>query len=223
MIAKLLTVAGVTADRVATFAPIYESRFEEFGLTDPLVQVHYLAQVLHESGYLRWMREIWGPTEAQKRYERDFKKPWDKSQLAYRLGNSMRGDGVRYLGRGDIMRTGRTNYKILSNHTGIDFLNNPALLEQPQYGVLSGVDFWNSNSLTRIAQADDRSTVAIFDKKRKTTVQVNKALWLITHRVNGGYNGLESRHNLFLTMRSLIMPPLVADLEQTQPPTDQPV
>lgn len=211
MIDQFLTVAGVTPERVATFAPIYERRFEEAQMIEPIEQVHYLAQVLHETGYLRWLKEIWGPTEAQKRYERDFKKPWDKNQLAFRLGNAMKGDGIRYMGRGDMQTTGRYNYRRLSNHTGIDFLNNPSLLEQPQYAVLSGVDYWKSNSLSRIALGDDRATVAIFDEKRKTTVKVNKALYLITKRVNGGTNGLISRSNLFTLMSSVLTPPTEAE------------
>lgn len=200
MIEQLLKVAGVPAQRIETFAPIYERRFEEYGIVEPIVQVHYFAQVLHESGLLRWMREIWGPTPAQKRYERDFKKPWDKNQKAYELGNSMKGDGQRFLGRGDIQRTGRGNYQRLTKNTGIDFLNNPSLLEQPEYAVLSGVDFWNGASLTRIASNDDRATETIFDKKHKTEVEVNRAVYYITKKVNGGINGIVSRNHLYNLM-----------------------
>lgn len=201
MINDILTSVGVDPKLALTFGPIYERRFKEAGIVAPIEIAHYLAQVLHESGMLKYMREIWGNTAAQARYERDPKKPWDARQKAYGLGNFKLGDGRRYLGRGDIQRTGRRNYEILTNRTGIDFLNNPALLEQPEYAVLSGVDFWKSNSLSRIALNDDRATTSKFEKNRETGKVVEKkyntALYYLTKRVNGGYNGLDHRQELF--------------------------
>jgi putative chitinase len=46
----------------------------------------FLAQIGHESGRLRYVREIWGPTPQQLRYE-------PGTTLARRLGNVYAGDG----------------------------------------------------------------------------------------------------------------------------------
>ena len=46
----------------------------------------FIAQLAHESGEFRWMEEIWGPTDAQRRYE-------PPNALAAKLGNTQAGDG----------------------------------------------------------------------------------------------------------------------------------
>ncbi|CDZ49851.1 hypothetical protein [Neorhizobium galegae] len=39
------------------------------GLNRPHRVAHYLAQLMHESGALRFDQEVWGPTAAQVRYD----------------------------------------------------------------------------------------------------------------------------------------------------------
>jgi len=83
-----------------------------------------LATAHYESGQYKYMREIWGPTVAQRRYEgrKD-------------LGNVQRGDGNKFMGRGLVMITGRKNYGEWSARLGIDLLNNPLLAEKPEIAV----------------------------------------------------------------------------------------
>lgn len=47
------------------------------------------------------------------------------------LGNVLPGDGAKYIGRGYIQITGRGNYKVYSDLTGHDLINNPQLLNDP--------------------------------------------------------------------------------------------
>lgn len=80
---------------------------------------YVLATAKHETGNFRWLREIWGPTKAQKRYEgRDD------------LGNTQRGDGKRFMGRGFVHITGRRNYKDWSRRLGISLINDPEKAEE---------------------------------------------------------------------------------------------
>ena len=47
------------------------ARVRDYGgpLNELPVLAQFLAQVMHESGGLRYVREIWGPTKAQKGFE----------------------------------------------------------------------------------------------------------------------------------------------------------
>lgn len=84
-------------------------------------QAAYVLGTAHfETGQFKWMREIWGPTPAQKRYE-------GRADL----GNTQPGDGKRYMGRGFVQITGRRNYTDWSKRLGIDLVNKPELAEQP--------------------------------------------------------------------------------------------
>jgi putative chitinase len=93
------------------------------------------------------------------------------------LGNTEPGDGRRYKGRGLIQLTGRYNYCELSKDTGIDFLANPTLLSDPEYAVLSACWFWHRRGLNTLAD--------------------NGQFYLITKKINGGYNGLSDREYFY--------------------------
>lgn len=136
----------------------------------------FLAQIGHESGRLRYVREIWGPTAQQSRYE-------PGTTLAARLGNVEPRDGARYMGRGLIQTTGRANYAMTAvrlRKLGIDcpdFEANPKELEKPSWAALSAGLFWRVKQLNRLADSHDFAG--------------------LTKRINGGYNGLADRQALY--------------------------
>lgn len=143
-----------------------------WGITDRLDIACFLAQLGHESGSLRWSREIWGPTRAQRKYEgrRD-------------LGNTQPGDGKRFMGRGPIQMTGRHNYRKVTAWIrkvvpdAPDFEANPQLLELPRWGSLAAGAFWKWNNLSELGRLG--------------------AITKTTRIVNGGYNGLADRKAIF--------------------------
>lgn len=153
---------------------------------DPYRLACFLGQVGHESGRLRYTREIWGPTSQQLRYEPD-------TPLSKQLGNFRAGDGKRYMGRGLIQVTGRLNYhatfgkmKLAMNSGGSttqladtipDFENEPEALERPLWAALSAGLYWKSRNLNKYADARDFVT--------------------LTRRINGGINGLADRQAIF--------------------------
>lgn len=70
-----------------------------YGIVVKLHVAAFLAQVWNESGQLRYVREIWGPTAQQAGYEGRADP-----------GNTVKGDSSKPRCRGLIQITGRANY-----------------------------------------------------------------------------------------------------------------
>lgn len=154
---------GVPLSRAQKWADPVTAALALYDISEPLEVAHWLSQVGHESGGFVYTKELWGPTPAQVRYEgrKD-------------LGNTVAGDGKRYMGRGLLQVTGRANYVKAAATLNIDCVNHPELLEEPTNAALSACDYWQRTSGLRVAaQTDDVLTV--------------------TKRINGGTNGLEDR------------------------------
>ena len=136
-------------------------------LTTPQRLAGFIAQALHETGSLKYLRELWGPTPAQKGYEgrKD-------------LGNTFPGDGFKFRGRGIFQTTGRANYALVAQKLGIDALAHPELLEQTEWAMKSAVLYWNTRKRNGL------SLNQIIDKG--DIVGLSRA-------VNGGDNGLADR------------------------------
>lgn len=139
------------------------------GLELPHRLAQFLAQVFHESAELHHVREIWGPTPTQKRYE---------GRLD--LGNNQPGDGERFLGRGLLQTTGRFNYRVLSRWCdkrptlgAPDFEFVPMALENPPWSGIAAVAYWEMKGLNNLADVGDIKG--------------------ITQAVNGGLNGFKDR------------------------------
>lgn len=57
------------------------------------------------------------------------------------LGNLTDHDGGAFYGRGFIQLTGRENYEKVGNKCGIDFVNFPHLLTNPQFSAVAAVEY----------------------------------------------------------------------------------
>jgi putative chitinase len=148
------------------YLPLLNRVMTIFRINNPLRAAAFLAQIAHESGELRFLEEIWGPTAAQRRYE-------PPSDLATRLGNTEPGDGERYKGRGAIQLTGRANYRKYGDLLGVDLESNPPLAASPQIAISTAGAYWQINGLNQLADVGDFET--------------------ITRRINGGLNGYNDR------------------------------
>lgn len=130
-----------------------------FGLNATALRMaHFLAQIAHESAEMRYTEEIASGAKYEGRKD---------------LGNVVKGDGVRFKGRGLIQVTGRTNYAAYKKFCGYDVVAKPELLAQPVGAVRSAMWFWQTRGLNALADADN--------------------LLAVTKRINGGTNGLEDR------------------------------
>lgn len=152
------------------YLPFINKVMEIYEIDTPLRASAFLAQIAHESAELRFMEEIWGPTAQQKKYE-------PPNSVAKALGNTQKGDGFRYRGRGPIQVTGRANYKKYGDLLGVDLIRNPDLAATPQYAFSTAGIFWKLNGLNELADVQDFIT--------------------ITKRINGGLNGLADRQKYY--------------------------
>jgi len=101
----------------------------------------FLGQCCHESGGFTFLREIWGPTDAQKSYDG-------------RMGNGP-GEGFKYRGRGLIQLTGKDNYRDFGSRLGLDLVGHPEIAEQPSGAVLTALEFWKLRGLNELADKED--------------------------------------------------------------------
>ena len=172
---KLATMYACPIDRARIFSVPLSTAMELHDINTVQRQSTFLAQVGHESGRLRYVREIWNPSMC----------PW---QVRYEgrkdLGNIIPGDGFLYRGRGLIQITGRANYKSCGLKLNLPLIDHPEYLEQPIYAATSASWFWSTHNLNHYAEIDDFET--------------------ITRRINGGMNGYDDRLQLWERIKKIL-------------------
>ena len=137
---QILPNAGPVA---GVFVPVLNAAMGHYQIVGTKRVAAFIAQIGHESGQLKYVKEIWGPTVDQAKYEgrKD-------------LGNTVAGDGSKYRGRGLIQITGRANYMACGEALGLDLIKQPELLEKPQHACMSAAWFWATKGLNTLADAD---------------------------------------------------------------------
>ncbi len=136
----LNAATGCGMMRAELWAPPITSAMDEYEINTKFRQAAFLAQAAHESGGFKYVREMWGPTSAQSKYE-------GRTDL----GNVHPGDGYRYRGRGLIQITGRDNYAACGKALRLELVETPELLEEPKHAVDSAAWFWQSHNLNALA------------------------------------------------------------------------
>jgi putative chitinase len=166
-----------------------EDTFAKYNINTTQRQANFIGQTQHESGNYKTMEEnlhysaarlmaIWPSRfpnlDVAEKYANKPEKIANKV-YAGRMGNGDEesGDGWNYHGRGLIQLTGKENYANCGSSIGMDLLNNPNLLVNPEYAALSAGWLWNKKGLNELADVGDIET--------------------ITKRINGGLLGLEDR------------------------------
>ena len=108
------------------------SCLQRFAINTPARIRHFLAQVGHESGGLKWMLELASGDAYEGRKD---------------LGNTRSGDGRRFKGAGAIQLTGRYNYQRFS-----DYIKDPRVMDGAayvanQYPFTSAGFWWHNNAI----------------------------------------------------------------------------
>ena len=167
------------------------NQLPQFAIVTPARVAGFISQCQHESADFTALSENlnysakglagtfrkYFPSEAEATpYAR---KPEKIANRVYanRMGNGVEasGDGFKFRGRGLVQLTGRANYTQCSKDLfGDDCLvQNPDLVCEPEYAVLSACWFWHKNRLNDICDKGD--------------------VVLLSKRINGGTLGLADR------------------------------
>ena len=174
-----------TTEACALYAQPLERACVEFDINTNLRRAAFLAQVAHESGNLRSVRENlnysadgllrvfskYFDAETAAKYARNPEKIANRV-YAKRMGNGPEesGDGWLYRGRGLIQLTGKQNYMRCLTALGYD---DPNDLETPVGAARSAGWFWFTRGLNSLAD-------------RMDTVGITKI-------INGGTHGMDDR------------------------------
>jgi putative chitinase len=129
--------------RIDRFFPHVTTALTANSINTVLRHCHFLGQIGHESGNLRYTEEIATGAAYEGRAD---------------LGNTQTGDGVRFKGRGLIQITGRSNYTAYGTARGADYItepNNKLLSTDAAIAVDCSGWFWSTNGLNGLADSDD--------------------------------------------------------------------
>lgn len=133
---------SLSKSKVEKYAPLLNSAMSEFSINTPERRNMFLAQLAHESGNLRYMKEL-----GTEQYFTEMYDITKKPKKAKQLGNLSHGDGAKYRGRGPIQVTGKNNYREIGKGLGLDLVNNPELLENPLHAFRSSALWWKQNKV----------------------------------------------------------------------------
>lgn len=184
----------------AKYYPYFAKYCDKYNINTPLRLAHFLSQVNHESGDMKYIEEnlnysakrllqvfskYFKTLEEAKKYEYKPEKIANKI-YANRMGNGdeVSCDGWRYRGRGPIQLTGKNNYILFANWVkNKDIINNPDLiLKDNDLLVLTAFFYWDYRKINNII-IDNANQYEICKK--------------VTRSINGGYNGLDDRWQRF--------------------------
>jgi putative chitinase len=162
--------------------------FQRYGINSPLLIAHVMAQVSHECGAghdvvenlsytASRMTQVWPsrfPTVASAEPYAGNPRALANKVYNGRMGNvTGSDDGYNFRGRGASQTTGREGYQRLAKAVGLDVLNHPDLVNDPQHFLECGVADFILCGCLPYAKADDVLNV--------------------TKRLNGGTVGLAQR------------------------------
>jgi putative chitinase len=150
--------AASQAKIIAEAGPVLAATLESYDITSRLRIAHFLGQTCEESAGYRTTEEFASGREYEGRQD---------------LGNTQKGDGPRYKGRGLLQLTGRANYADYGKALGVDLVNNPTLAAQPALSLKIACEYWKRHDINADCDRDDAQAV--------------------TRKVNGGLNGLSDR------------------------------
>lgn len=147
-----------SADKIKLYAPAFSESCAQMGFNTPKRIAALLGQIAVESGELKYDKEL--PSKYNKKDPKDANEPTGTLYEGRKtLGNTEKGDGPKFIGRGVLQLTGRANYTLYGKKLGIDLVNNPELACKPSVAVLIACQYFVDRKLDEAADRWDLDTI----------------------------------------------------------------
>jgi putative chitinase len=173
--------------KAVILSTMYKTQLDKFEINTPIRKAHFFAQIDHESNLKPIRENLFYTTIAAAR--KAFKSPFqgkpdsfvsqylrNPQKLANYVyanrngnGNEASGDGWKYRAGGMIGTTGKTNFVRLSKVTGIDYVQNPDLLNNEADSLIAALVFWKDNKLNVFADKDKLDSISDLINKGRLT------------------------------------------------------
>ena len=199
--------ANLSAGLTARWFPHIDAAMREFGITEPVQQAMFIAQVGHEStgftslvesfnysvaglaGFIRAGRITQDQANMLGRRAGEPSLPLERQRalanLAYNKRNGNKGpqDGWKYRGRGLIQITGLENYRKCGAALKLDLVTTPELLAEDRHAARSAAWFFATSGCMRYPGDVVR----------------------VTQIINGGQNGIDDRQKRYSRAREVLL------------------
>ena len=199
--------ANLSAGLAARWFPHIDAAMREFGITEPVQQAMFIAQVGHEStgftalvesfnysvaglvGFIRAGRITQDQANMLGRRAGEPSLPLERQRaianLVYKKRNGNKGpqDGWMYRGRGLIQITGLDNYRNCGAALKLDLVTTPELLAEDRHAARSAAWFFASSGCMRYPGDVVR----------------------VTQIINGGQNGIDDRQKRYSRAREVLL------------------
>ncbi len=155
-----LVMGSASSDLIEKYLVPINEAMKIFGITTPLRIAHFLAQIAHETGELKFSEEISSGAQYEGRRS---------------LGNTQPGDGERFKGRGLLQLTGRSNYehcevflRSIPKYAALDITSSTASASQvatdPYLAALVSGYYWSKLKprLNSAADSNDLFWVSVY-------------------------------------------------------------
>jgi putative chitinase len=162
------------------YLPYLNAGMVRFEINTPNRIAFFLAQAGHESLNFSRVEEM--ASGKAYEYRKDLGNLKKEALAAAHAKGTTTGRFYKGHGLGQI--TGYDNHKACGDALGIDLVNKPELLKQPEYAALSACWFWWANGQNKIADSGDFRAC--------------------TRKYNGGYNGLQDREEKLASVRGAL-------------------
>lgn len=166
--------------RVAPWADVLNKAMAKYEINTSLRIAHFVAQIGHESGRLRYVHEIASGAAYDNRKDLGNTRP-EAIAVTKKLGTT---PGKWWRGHGLIQTTGYDNHVACGKALGLDLINHPELLMVPEHAAMSAAWYWHNHHLNELADMD--------------------LLIKITQIINGGQNGISDRRSLLTFAKSAL-------------------